>query len=139
MGGHPYRQLAARLWQGDHPEFVVDKATKLETLYDRIHEIRTRFEVLKCDGYIEALAARLPASEREAARSEVAPLWSTLDQEFAFVAECNLGGEWMAPEKLARLDAIASRTWLRTLDDRLGISREELKLRQNEPVHHCPA
>ena len=25
------------------PEFVVDKATKLETLYDRIHEIRTRF------------------------------------------------------------------------------------------------
>ena len=26
------------------PEFVVDKATKLETIYDRIHEIRTRFE-----------------------------------------------------------------------------------------------
>ncbi|HAU4892754.1 TPA: HD domain-containing protein [Aeromonas hydrophila] len=120
------------------PEFVVDKATKLETLYDRIHEIRTRFEVLKRDGYIEALADRLPASEREAARSEVAPLWSTLDQEFAFVAECNLGGEWMAPEKLARLDDIASRTWLRTLDDRLGISREELKLRQNEPAAPLP-
>jgi HD-GYP domain-containing protein (c-di-GMP phosphodiesterase class II) len=31
------------------PEFVVDKATKLETLTDRIHEIRTRFEVLKRD------------------------------------------------------------------------------------------
>lgn len=120
------------------PEFVVDKATKLETLYDRIHEIRTRFEVLKRDGYIEALAARLPASEREAARAAVAPLWSTLDEEFAFVAECNLGGEWMAPEKLTRLDAIASRTWLRTLDDRLGISREELKLRQGEPAAPLP-
>lgn len=120
------------------PEFVVDKATKLETLYDRIHEIRTRFEVLKRDGYIEALAARLPASEREAARAEVAPLWSILDQEFGFVAECNLGGEWMAPEKLTRLDAIASRTWLRTLDDRLGISREELKLRQSEPAAPLP-
>lgn len=29
------------------PEYVVDKATKLETIYDRIHEIRMRFEVLK--------------------------------------------------------------------------------------------
>ncbi|MGL5814150.1 MAG: HD domain-containing phosphohydrolase [Aeromonas sp.] len=109
------------------PEFVVDKATKLETLYDRIHEVRTRFEVLKRDAYIEELASRLPPQERLASQSAVAPLWSTLDEEFAFVAECNLGGEWMAPEKLARLNAIAGRTWLRTLDDRLGVSREELR------------
>uniref|UniRef100_UPI0025E357A1 hypothetical protein n=1 Tax=Pseudomonas sp. UBA2684 TaxID=1947311 RepID=UPI0025E357A1 len=34
------------------PEYVVDKATKLETLYDRIHEVRTRFEVLKRDAWI---------------------------------------------------------------------------------------
>lgn len=120
------------------PEFVVDKATKLETIYDRIHEIRTRFEVLKRDAYIEALAARLPEPERVAAREAVAPLWSTLDQEFAFVAECNLGGEWMAPERLDRLNAIASRTWLRTLDDRLGISREELRRYQNEPAPTLP-
>ena len=120
------------------PEFVVDKATKLETIYDRIHEIRTRFEVLKRDAYIEALAARLPEQERVASREAVAPIWSTLDQEFAFVAECNLGGEWMAPEKLARLDAIASRSWLRTLDDRLGISREELRRYEDEPAPALP-
>ncbi|MBR7539864.1 HD domain-containing protein, partial [Mycobacterium tuberculosis] len=29
------------------PEYIIDKATKLETLHDRIHEIRMRFEVLK--------------------------------------------------------------------------------------------
>ncbi|WP_042010476.1 HD domain-containing phosphohydrolase [Aeromonas fluvialis] len=120
------------------PEFVVDKATKLETIYDRIHEIRTRFEVLKRDAYIEALAARLPEQERVASQEAVAQTWSTLDQEFAFVAECNLGGEWMAPEKLERLDAIANRTWLRTLDDRLGISQEELKRRQAEPAAILP-
>ncbi|WP_429155043.1 HD domain-containing phosphohydrolase [Aeromonas media] len=114
------------------PEFVVDKATKLETIYDRIHEIRTRFEVLKRDAHIEALAARLPASDRQAALEAVTPTWQMLDQEFAFVAECNLGGEWMAPEKLAQLDAIASRTWLRTLDDRLGVSPEELKRHPRE-------
>ena len=133
------------------PEFVVDKATKLETIYDRIHEIRTRFEVLKRDAHIEALAARLPASERQAAEEALASHWQTLDEEFAFVAECNLGGEWMAPEKLARLDAIAKRSWLRTLDDRLGISQEERKrhpgpsplpcreqLLADKPVHLIP-
>ena len=34
------------------PEYVVDKATKLETLHDRIHEMRMRFEVLKRDAEI---------------------------------------------------------------------------------------
>jgi HD-GYP domain-containing protein (c-di-GMP phosphodiesterase class II) len=35
------------------PEYVVDKATKLETIYDRIHEVRMRFEVLKRDAEID--------------------------------------------------------------------------------------
>lgn len=120
------------------PEFVVDKATKLETIYDRIHEIRTRFEVIKRDVYIERLEAHLAEDVRRACLDEVEPHWAVLDQEFAFVAECNLGSEWMAPEKIARLDAIARRTWLRTLDDRLGISREELKLRNGSPAPVLP-
>ena len=40
------------------PEHVVDKATKLQTIYDRLHEVRMRFEVLKRDAEIEYLAAR---------------------------------------------------------------------------------
>src|SRR5690606_8214275 len=34
------------------PEYVVDKATKLESLYNRIHEVRTRFEVLHRDAQL---------------------------------------------------------------------------------------
>ena len=34
------------------PEYVVDKATKLETITDRIHEVRTRFEVVKREAVI---------------------------------------------------------------------------------------
>ena len=55
----------------------------------------------------------------------------TLDDEFAFVAGCNLGGEYMNPDEKARLRRIADRTWLRTLDDGLGISWEEQKRRGN--------
>jgi len=48
-------------------------------------------------------------------------------EEFAFIAECNIGGEFMAPEKVERVNKIAGKTWKRTLDDRLGVSQEELK------------
>ena len=39
------------------PVHVVDKATKLQTLFDRIHLLDTRFEVLKRDAEIEMLRA----------------------------------------------------------------------------------
>ena len=41
------------------PEYVVDKATKLETIYDRINTVDTRFEVLKRDARIEMLEQSL--------------------------------------------------------------------------------
>ncbi|MFS6828573.1 HD domain-containing phosphohydrolase [Cyanobium sp. ATX-6F1] len=121
------------------PEFVVDKATKLETIYDRIHEVRMRFEVLKRDAelrYWEQLAAGGDATALAAERdSELAQL----DDDFAFVAECNQGGEFMAPDRIERLNAIAARTWRRTLDDRLGVSTEELLRKQLQPAVPVPA
>mgnify|MGYP002661725799 CR=1 FL=1 len=53
-------------------------------------------------------------------------LQATLDAEFAFVAQCNVGGEFLSPDKQARLREIGMRRWQRTLDDRLGLSRDEL-------------
>ncbi len=111
------------------PEYVVDKATKLETIYDRIHEVRMRFEVLKRDAEINCLKAIADGADEAAARSRLASEWQQLDDDFAFVAGCNEGGEFMAQEKIDRLQAIAGRSWLRTLDDRIGISQEE-KLRK---------
>jgi predicted transcriptional regulator len=107
------------------PEYVVDKATKLETIYDRIHEIRMRFEVLKRDAEVEFWQQLAEGGEREALRQELDRQLAQLDEDFAFVATCNEGGEFMAPEKLERLNEIAARTWQRTLSDRIGISWEE--------------
>ena len=58
------RELAIASWLHDcgkvvTPEYVVDKATKLETIYNRIHEVRTRFEVIHRDKTIEALNKKL--------------------------------------------------------------------------------
>ncbi|WP_375122479.1 HD domain-containing phosphohydrolase [Pseudomonas sp. LW8] len=120
------------------PEYVVDKATKLETINDRIHEIRTRFEVLKRDvwiNYWQTLASG--ADEAALARDRDSELLM-LDDDFAFVARCNLGGEAMAEADLQRLDQVAQRTWLRTLDDRLGVSWEENRRQAKKPAPTLP-
>jgi hypothetical protein len=44
----------------------------------------------------------------------------------------------MAPEKLERLRAIGALTWLRTLDDRLGIAHEEKERKARTPAATLP-
>jgi len=121
------------------PEYVVDKATKLETIYDRVHEVRTRFEVVKRDAVIDYLKAVIDnKGEPETLRGELEERLSKLDDDFAFIAECNLGGEFMAPERVERLNEIAAIQWTRTLDDRIGISHEEAKRKERTPKPELP-
>ncbi|WP_448108816.1 HD domain-containing phosphohydrolase [Pseudomonas azerbaijanoccidentalis] len=120
------------------PEYVVDKATKLETLNDRIHEIRTRFEVLKRDAWISYWqAVAKGGDEQPLAQIRDASL-AELDDDFAFIARCNLGGEAMAESDLQRLRSIGQRTWTRTLDDRLGVSWEENQRQARNPAPTLP-
>ncbi|HOI75745.1 MAG TPA: HD domain-containing phosphohydrolase [Syntrophales bacterium] len=121
------------------PEYVVDKATKLETIYNRIHEVRTRFEVLLRDAEIECLKAIQGGVAPEAALRDYREKRVQLIDDFAFVAECNIGGESMDPERIVRLKRIAGRTWLRHLDDRLGLSHEEMRRYEGIPAPELPA
>ncbi len=132
-----WKELSIAGWLHDcgkvtTPEYVVDKATKLETIYDRIHEVRMRFEVLKRDAEIECWQQIADGGDKLALLATLEKQKKTLDDDFAFIAECNAGGEFMADEKIERLQAIANKTWQRTLDDNLGLSREELNRKQNK-------
>ncbi len=138
-----WEELETACWLHDcgkvtTPEYVVDKATKLQTIYDRLHEIRMRFEVLKRDAEIGFWKNVSGGGDEQALRSALTEQHRVLDEEFAFVAECNLGGEFMAPERVERLRQIGSRTWLRTLDDRLGLSWEERTRKEREPLPSLP-
>ncbi len=120
------------------PEFVVDKATKLETLYDRIHEIRMRFEVLKRDAQLDYwIALHAGGDETELAKARNTTL-ARLDEEFVFIAKCNEGGEFMSEQKMLRLEKVARQTWLRTLDDSIGISWEESQRKKASPPVTLP-
>ena len=121
------------------PEYVVDKSTKLETIYDRIHEVRTRFEVVKRDAVIDYLKALIEGDEDATKlRGELEARLAKLDEDFAFIAESNMGGEFMAPERIDRLKEIAAIQWTRTLDDRIGISFEEQKRKNRTPAPELP-
>ena len=120
------------------PEYIVDKATKLETLYDRIHEIRMRFEVMKRDAEIACWQAIANGGNTAELKEKLSSEIRQLDDDFAFIAECNEGGEFMAPDKIARIKAIAERTWLRTLSDRIGISHDEKERKNRTPEPALP-
>ena len=120
------------------PEYVVDKATKLETIYDRIHEVRMRFEVLKRDAEIEYWQGLAEGKPEEDLRETMEAEKRRLDDDFAFIALCNEGGEFMAPASIERLKTIAARSWRRTLSDRIGISFEEKQRKERMPVPELP-
>ena len=100
------------------PVHVVDKATKLQTLFDRIDLLDTRFEVLKRDAEIHALRQQLQLRTRSDAQAEAA-LWSqyaadikAIDDDRAFVRAINIGAEKTVEEDLQRVRQIASsRVW----------------------------
>ncbi|MBT4162051.1 MAG: GAF domain-containing protein [Gammaproteobacteria bacterium] len=121
------------------PEYVVDKSTKLETITDRIHEIRMRFEVVKREAVI-ACQEKIIAGEGEVdtLRAELDATLAQIDDDFNFIAECNLGGEFMADDLVERVKQIAGISWNRTLSDRAGIAHEELRRKEREPEKDLP-
>ena len=105
------------------PVHVVDKATKLESIFDRIHLIDTRFEVLKRDAEIELLKSNAPLQQQGldelSLRERTNQLEQTykarlrqFDQDREFLRKCNIGGEFMPPEAQEHVRKIAGYKWL---------------------------
>lgn len=84
------------------PVHIVDKATKLQTIFDRIDLIDTRFEVVKRDAELEALRAGRDAAS-------IASLLRTIDADREFLRKTNVGGEAMGEADMARVREIAIR------------------------------
>ena len=133
-----WREFKVAAWLHDcgkivMPEYVVDKATKLETIYNRIHEIRTRFEVLHRDAtirYYEQLLVN--PQNKEELEKELKQTHEQLTSDFTFIANCNVGGEFMEQSSIDKLTQIGKITWVRNFDNRLGLSEDELRRVENK-------
>lgn len=96
------------------PEHVIDKATKLETIYDRIETVKARFATLKQAAETEFWRAVAEGGDREALQQVLTATLAGLDDDCRFLETINVGGEFMAADKLERLGRIATRTWRNT-------------------------
>ena len=97
------------------PVHVVDKSTKLQTLFDRIQLVDTRFEVLKRDAEIAMLREIASADGDsqcvETARQNYAARATQLDLDREFLRHCNVGSEAMSAEAQQRVRQIATYQW----------------------------
>jgi HD-GYP domain-containing protein (c-di-GMP phosphodiesterase class II) len=122
------------------PVHVVDKATKLQTLFDRIELLDTRFEVLLRDAEMAWLRGGLDEAAYQARTAQ-------LRDDRDFLRRCNVGGEHMADERVARITRIAAERW-RAPDgteqpflsadevENLSIRRGTLNAAEREVINH---
>jgi HD-GYP domain-containing protein (c-di-GMP phosphodiesterase class II) len=103
------------------PVHVVDKATKLQTIFDRITLVDTRFEILKRDAEIARLKTRLnPPGNRtdewERADRELKARLRQIDEDRQFLRFCNFGSEAMRQEDQQRVRDISKTYRWRDVD-----------------------
>ncbi|SFX57510.1 HD domain-containing phosphohydrolase [Marinospirillum alkaliphilum] len=138
------------------PHHVMEKSTKLETIVDRIDWVTDRFEILLRDLEIERLKEELAAARAGTElNAERLAFYEQLQQQLAddlsFLQNANTGGEFMADEHIARVEALGQQGWLdlkgerhRLLNDdevmnlsirRGTLNQEERKIMEGHMVH----
>ena len=91
------------------PPHVVDKGTKLETIFDRIELIRTRMELLKKDEEIAFLKRQLNGRSNMPFDEIYKEAVKEIVSNMKFLEECNIGGEFMNPELQDRVRSIGEK------------------------------
>lgn len=96
------------------PEFIIDKARKLETIYDRLEAIKIRFEILKRDYLLTTIKKSDVKKKRNCNEKEIDNYDKYVEQleaDYRFIEEINTGSTFMDEKMNLRLNNIAATRW----------------------------
>ncbi len=99
------------------PEYVVDKGSKLETIFDRLELVRTRFELAMAEARLKAAETGSAPADDDASGGEGSRSIRKTDEivrqlidDFKFVESNNASQEFVPDEKIERLRDISRAT-----------------------------
>lgn len=94
------------------PEYILDKATKLQTLYDRIEVVKLRFENAKKSAKVHMLESLIESPKNKAKITQnYEKLIKQLDEDFAFIEKLNSDTNYASDEALERIENIAKKSF----------------------------
>ena len=131
MGEDERYELYIAAWLHDcgkvaTPPHVVDKSTKLETIFDRIELVKTRMELLKRDAEIAFLKRQLNGQKSDTFDEEYKETVRQIEENMAFLETCNVGGEFMKPDLQDRVNSIGEQQVHLYGTDQNFLSNEEM-------------
>jgi len=117
------------------PEHVVDKSTKLETIFDRIFLIETRFNLIA--GLIKKIYLKQEIEllkNEENSRDKIKRIEQDLGDELKmlyneldFIKACNKTKEFMNDDKIKKIKNIAKKTYLLNNEEHYYLTEDEVK------------
>ena len=114
------------------PDYVVDKADKLQTIFSRIQLVETRFELIIQQLENEFLRHKIALIETgkdtdlSAMEAELTSRLLGMKEDMAFIKECNLASEFMSDDKIARIKAISACTYIHDGEEHPYLTTDEV-------------
>ena len=116
------------------PVHIVDKATKLQTLFDRVEMLNTRFMTIetternvwlekKLEMYKKGTPAKKIAEEEKMTEERI----GRIQDDLKFLVSANSGGEFMDDERMERVITIAQKTFSFNGTDKHYLTDDELQ------------
>ncbi|MGV7221318.1 MAG: HD domain-containing phosphohydrolase [Nitrospinales bacterium] len=154
-----FYELRIAAWMHDigkvtTPVEVIEKAKKLQTIFDRIHHVDARMKYIIQEATLEGMKKKINLLEKKSSSEEIKLLDNDVQQKIeklqdirSFILQCNEPGEFLKDETIERLQEIQKMTFkdidgnvvnyltldeLKNLSIRKGsITEEERQIMQN--------
>ena len=117
------------------PEYVMDKSKKLETIFNRISLIETRFQVIAKsieNKYLSRKVELMQNGKKNGSKikqldNELAGNIKLLQEELDFIKKCNNPGEFLSDDKIEKIKEIANKTYSFNNMDYQYLTEDEIK------------